>query len=128
MTPTVIRFLCHSFGDSPAHDDSLHLSTGFRHGSFSRHAWHLEKPPPAYPLLAHFHAGHSSRTQNFTGHGQVDTGFHHGVALFSAAQSQLLGVAGVIGGFFTVVEVAKIISFWSGFRALRIYCKINDCI
>src|SRR5688572_23232437 len=69
MTSTVIRFLCHAFGDGPAHDDSLHVSTGFRYGSFSRHAWRLEKPPSAHALLAHFYAGHSSRTQLFTGDG-----------------------------------------------------------
>jgi hypothetical protein len=38
------------------------------------------------------------------------------------------GVAGVIGGFFTVVEVAKIISFWPGLRPLRKCCKINGRI
>jgi hypothetical protein len=50
----------------------------------------LEKPPSAHPLLAHFHAGHSSRTPHPTGNGQVDTGLHHGMAFFAALESHLL--------------------------------------
>src|SRR5687768_5504834 len=90
MASTVIRFLCHAFGDGLAHDDSLLVSTRFRHRLFPRYAWRLEKPPSAHPLLAHFHAGHTSRTQDLTGNDEVDTGCHHSVALFAVAQSQLL--------------------------------------
>ena len=40
----------------------------------------------------------------------------------------LLGAPGVIGSFFTVVEVAEIITFWPGLRRFRKCFKINDRI
>src|SRR5688572_1884445 len=90
MTPSVIRFSYPSLGDDPAHDDRLHLSARFRHRLFSGYAWRLEKSPSSHALLAHLYAGCSSRTQNLTRDGEVDTSLDYLLAFFQASQSHLL--------------------------------------
>jgi hypothetical protein len=53
-------------------------------------------------------------------------GFAVARVLFDVGNHAGIGVAGVIGGFFTVVRLAEIITFWAGLWKLRECFKINN--
>src|SRR6266699_6804809 len=91
MRTSIGSFLLYpSSGDGSAYADRLYLSAGLCDHGLSRHAHGVARSPSSHILLAHLHASRLSRTQDLGRDGPVDASHHHGVALWTPAQSRLL--------------------------------------
>ena len=88
---SIVRsFLCTLSGDGAAHDDGLHLPPWFCDGRVARPAHHVAWSPSPHFLLAGLHTSGAPRPTHFGRDGPVDARHHHGVALWTLAQSRVL--------------------------------------
>src|SRR5262245_59333915 len=87
-------------GRTPCHLHSCHGTAGYdhshlfapvRHPPLSRDAWHLEKSPPPYAVLARGDASPLPWAEDRGRTYPLDPSACHSLALASSAQSRLLG-------------------------------------